>query len=122
MSKAKVLLAEDNVNMMSLLKTLLEMEGFEVMAMQADADVLAAVRRGKPDVILLDVHLSQQSGLDILDSLRSSQDTADVRVVMSSGASVKDECMRRGANAFLLKPYMPDDLIAILKRTIRPAR
>lgn len=118
MSKAKVLLAEDNVNMMSLLKTLLEMEGFEVMAMQADADVLAAVRRGKPDVILLDVHLSQQSGLDILDSLRSSQDTADVRVVMSSGASVKDECMRRGANAFLLKPYMPDDLIAILKRTI----
>lgn len=118
MSKAKVLLAEDNVNMMSLLKTLLEMEGFEVMAMQADADVLAAVRRGKPDVILLDVHLSQQSGLDILDSLRSSQDAADVRVVMSSGASVKDECMRRGANAFLLKPYMPDDLIAILKRTI----
>ncbi len=71
---------------MSLLKTLLKMEGFEVVALQADADVLAAVRVEKPDVVLLDVHLSSQSGLDILDSLRNSKDTTRVRVVMSSGA------------------------------------
>lgn len=121
MSKAKVLLAEDDVIMVSLLKTLLKMEGFDVVALHADADVPAAVRKEKPDVILLDVHLSRQSGLDILDSLRSSQDTIEARVVMSSGASVKDECIRRGANGFLLKPYMPDDLIAILKQTIRSA-
>ena len=121
MSKTKVLLAEDDKTMVSLLKTLLKMEGFDVVALQADADVLAVVRREKPDVILLDVHLSQQNGLSILDSLRNSQDTTDVRVVMSSGSSVENECIRRGANAFLLKPYMPNDLIAILKQNIRSA-
>ena len=117
----KILLAEDDITMVSLLKTLLKMEGFEVVALQADADVPAAVRSERPDVLLLDVHLSRQSGLEILDELRNSSDTKNVRVVMSSGASVKEECMRRGANGFLLKPFMPDDLISILKQTIRSA-
>ena len=117
----KILLAEDDITMVSLLKTLLKMEGFEVVALQADADVPAAVRSERPDVLLLDVHLSRQSGLEILDELRSSTDTKNVRVVMSSGASVKEECMRRSANGFLLKPFMPDDLISILKQTIRSA-
>ncbi len=117
----KILLAEDDITMVSLLKTLLKMEGFEVVALQADADVPAAVKNETPDVLLLDVHLSRQSGLEILEELRRSEDTKNVRVVMSSGANVKEECMRRGANGFLLKPFMPDDLISILKQTIRSA-
>jgi len=121
MSKAKVLLAEDDITMVSLLKTLLKMEGFDVVALQPDADVPAAVIAEKPDVLLLDVHLSHQSGFDIVDALRNSVDTVDVRVVMSSGANVKEECMHHGADGFVLKPYMPDDLISILKQTIRSA-
>ncbi len=115
----KILLAEDDITMVSLLKTLLKMENFDVVALSADADVPEAVRKEKPDVLLLDVHLSHQSGLEILDVIRQAQDIKDTRVVMSSGASVKEECLSRGANGFLLKPYMPDDLITILKQTIK---
>jgi len=121
MTQVKVLLAEDDAIMVSLLTTLLKMEGFSVVALQADADVPAAVRRERPDVLLLDVHLSRQSGLDILAAIRSSEDTANARVVMSSGANVREDCMSRGANGFLLKPYMPDELITILKQTIKSA-
>jgi CheY-like chemotaxis protein len=120
MSKPKILLAEDDVTMVSLLKTLLKMEGFEVVALQADADVPAAVRDEKPDVILLDVHLGPQNGLDILDKICSSPDTSATRVVMSSGSNVKEDCMHRGAYGFLLKPYMPDELITVLKQAIKP--
>jgi len=119
MAKAKVMLAEDDETMVSLLKTLLKLEGFDVVALSGDADVSAAVRAEKPDVLLLDVHLLHQSGLTILENLRASKDTAGVRVVMSSGASVREECMKAGANGFLLKPYMPDDLIALLKKNIK---
>ncbi|MBL8061713.1 MAG: response regulator [Anaerolineales bacterium] len=118
MSKTKVLLAEDDSTMVALLKTLLKMEGFEVVALHADDDVVEAVRNEKPDVVLMDVHLSNQSGLDILDQLRGSADVSSVPVVMSSGASVKEECIHRGADGFLMKPYMPDDLIKLLKQTI----
>jgi DNA-binding response OmpR family regulator len=118
MLKAKILLAEDDLTMVSLLTTLLKMEGFYVVALKADADVPAAVRVEKPDILLLDVHLSHQSGFDILDAIRNSEDTAGTRVVMSSGANVREECMSHGANGFLMKPYMPDELITILKQTI----
>jgi DNA-binding response OmpR family regulator len=114
----KVLLAEDDVTMVSLLKTLLKMEGFQVIVLAADADVPAAVRREHPDVVLLDVHLSHQSGLEILELIRKGKETKNVPVVMTSGEDVKDECIRRGANAFLLKPYMPDDLIGMLRSNI----
>jgi DNA-binding response OmpR family regulator len=115
----KILLAEDDMTMVSLLTTLLKMEGFSVVALQADADVPSAVRRENPDVVLLDVHLLRQSGLDILETIRNSKDIAGARVVMSSGSNVREECMSRGANNFLLKPYMPDELITILKQTIK---
>ena len=121
MAKVKIMIAEDDITMVSLLKTLFKMEGFDVVAMQPDADIPAAVLRENPDVLLLDVHLSAQSGLDILDDIRRSKDIASARVVMSSGADVKEECLRRGANGFLMKPYMPDDLIRILKQTLKAA-
>jgi CheY-like chemotaxis protein len=116
--KKKILVAEDDLTMVALLQTLLKMEGFQVVALDADADVPNAVQHEHPDLLLLDVHLSQQSGLDILESLRNDRQTRKLPVVMTSGSNVKDECMRRGANDFLMKPYMPDDLIGMLKRNI----
>lgn len=104
--------------MVSLLKTLLSIEGYEVVDLQPDANVPDAVRREKPDVLLMDVHLSKQSGLEILDTLRNSGDVNGVRVVMSSGASVKEECLTRGADGFLMKPYMPDDLFQLLRQVL----
>lgn len=118
----KVLLAEDDATMVSLLKTLLKMEGYQVVALAADDDVPAAVRRERPDVLLMDVHLFHQSGLEILDTLRHAKDTHSTCVVMTSGMNMKEECLNRGANDFLLKPYMPDDLFGILERNIRSAQ
>lgn len=110
----KVMLAEDDLTMVSLLKTLLKMDGFEVVALDADDDVPAALKQERPDVLLLDVHLSNQNGLEILDVIRGSEHTSHARVVMISGSNLKDECMKHGADGFLLKPFMPDDLIKLL--------
>ena len=118
MSKPRVLLAEDDYTMVSLLKTLLKMEGSEVIALDAEDDVIQAVRSVKPDLLLMDVHLFSQNGLDILDKIREAGDTSGLRVLMSSGANVKDECLNHGANGFLMKPYMPDDLFKQLKNVL----
>jgi CheY-like chemotaxis protein len=113
---AKVLLAEDDSTMVSLLKTLLNMEGFEVLALDVDSDVPSIVQREKPHALFMDVHLGGQSGMEILDTIRQQKDLSDVRIVMTSGLNVREECISRGANAFLLKPFMPDDLIRALKQ------
>jgi len=113
---AKVLLAEDDKTMVSLLKTLLNLEGFEVLALDIDSDVPAVVQREKPHALFMDVHLGGQSGMEILDTIRRQKELSDVRIVMTSGFNVKEECIHRGANAFLLKPFMPEDLIKVLKQ------
>lgn len=116
----KVLLAEDDVTMLALLETLLKMEGFDVAKLRpGEMDVVSAIRRERPDVVLLDVHLQKQNGLDVMSAVRLDPELKDMRVVMTSGMNVAGECIEKGADAFLLKPYMPDDLIAVLKRAVR---
>jgi DNA-binding response OmpR family regulator len=113
---AKVLLAEDDRTMVSLLTTLLTMEGFEVVVLDVHADVAGAVLRENPDALFMDVHLGGQNGMDIMEIIRSDPANADVNVVMTSGLNMRDECLKCGANHFLMKPFMPDDLLRLLKK------
>ena len=116
---SRIMLAEDDHTMVTLLKTLLGMEGYQVVALSVeDDDVFESVRNDRPDVLLLDVHLSNANGLDVLTQLKSDDETKDLSVVMTSGLNVEDECINNGANGFLLKPYMPDDLLEVLKRNL----
>jgi CheY-like chemotaxis protein len=117
----RIMLAEDDLTMVTLLKTLLDMEGYQVTALTIDDDIFEAVRKDRPDVLLLDVHLPNANGLDVLDQVRANDETKNLKVVMTSGLNLDAECMQHGANGFLLKPYMPDDLLNILKRNISPS-
>ena len=69
-----------------------------------------------PQALVLDVNLPNQNGMDVVREMRKEEIFKDTRVVMASGQSLKDECLASGADDFLLKPYMPDDLITILRR------
>jgi len=113
---SKVLLAEDDRTMVSLLTTLLKMEGYEVVSLDIHADVPSAVSREKPDALLMDVHLGEQSGVDIVRAIRKDTANENVNIVMTSGLNKKDECISSGANHFILKPFMPDDLLKLLKK------
>lgn len=111
----KIMLAEDDLTMLRLLKTLMQLEGFESVGLDYDEDVLDAVHRESPDVLLLDVHLAQGSGLDFLRQMRADARFDGLIVLMASGMSLKDECLAAGANEFLLKPFMPDTLINAIR-------
>jgi len=111
-----VLLAEDDFTMVALLKTLLGMEGYEVGSLlEQKGDLLENIRKEKPDVLLLDIFLGDQNGLELLKLLRKESDLRAIKVVMTSGIDKSTECMDAGADAFLLKPYMPEDLIRKLQ-------
>jgi len=112
---SKVLLAEDDNTMVSLLSTLLKMEGFEVVVADIHSDVPPVVAKESPDHLVMDVHLAGKSGVEIVEAIRKDPANAKVNIVMTSGLNKKDECLKGGANHFLLKPFMPDDLIRLLK-------
>jgi len=113
----KVLIIEDDLTMVSLLKTLLQFENFQAVEAHPDENVLEAIRRHRPDVVLMDVHLrGQMNGVEVTRQIRQSDDLRDTRVILVSGMPMQDEGLRAGADDFVLKPYMPDDLIRRIRQ------
>jgi DNA-binding response OmpR family regulator len=115
----KIMLIEDDHTMLGLLQTLLTLEGFQVIAAEDEPfdQLISKIDTEQPNTILMDINLRQGNGLDLLHAIRSNPARQNIRVIMSSGSDYKDECLENGAQAFLMKPYMPDDLIKITGKT-----
>jgi CheY-like chemotaxis protein len=65
--------------------------------------------------MIMDVHLRSMDGLEALCVLRQDAALKDLCVIMTSGSDLKDQCLQAGANAFLMKPFIPDTLISLIK-------
>ncbi|MFW5708694.1 MAG: response regulator [Chloroflexota bacterium] len=115
---AKVMIVDDDRTTVKLLQTLLELDGFEVAVANRGGDVLSMASQEKPDIFLMDYHLSDMEGVDVLRDLRASGDFKETPVIMTSGMDVRDEVMAAGANAFLVKPFEPDDLPKLFQQYI----
>jgi len=109
----KILLCEDDPTMSTLLTTLLEYEGFVVLGDRNCVDfneLLEVIRQEGPDIILIDVHLRQLNGFDLLRMIRKDTEIVQPRILMSSGMDMAMESHVEGADGFLQKPYMPEEL------------
>ena len=120
---SKIMLIEDDATMIGLLKTLLGIDGYDVVAFEGGEDVLDVVRREMPDLILLDVNLknfgiNNKTGFDLLREMRADEGLKNIGVVMSSGMSYQQESIDAGADGFVMKPYMPDVLLNLIKEII----
>jgi DNA-binding response OmpR family regulator len=119
---SKVMLVEDDKTMLTLLSTLLKMEGFQIVQLTTEQtvdDLIATLRREKPDAALVDVHLQHANGIDLVTRVRQDPDLNALRILMTSGLDASAECKQAGANDFILKPYMPDELIQRIRRVLK---
>jgi len=116
----KVLLVEDDKTMLSLLTTLLGIEGYEVLPLDDDSEagIVHSICTQLPDLVMMDVNLAQANGLDVLRQVRQQSGCQGVRILMSSGMDLRLESRDAGADGFIQKPYMPDDLIRQLKEVM----
>ena len=112
-----IALVEDDASMRSLLKIFLEMEQFETTIIdEFEAQtIIAILQANTPEYLLMDVHLQGVNGLDLLAVIREQRELKDIKVLMTSGEDCQDACFKAGADGFLLKPYMPSDLLKWLR-------
>lgn len=102
----KILLVEDDDSLANVYTSRLEVEGFEVKRVPNGEDALASAVEFKPDLILLDVMMPKVSGFDVLDILRNTPETANVKVVMLTALSQDSDKSRAdqlGADDYLVK-------------------
>lgn len=114
----KVMIVDDDRTTVKLLQTLLELDGFEVSIVSTGGAVMEQANQVRPDIFLMDYHLSDMDGVDVLRDLRATADFANIPIIIASGLDVEEEVMEAGATAFLIKPFEPDELPALFNRYI----
>lgn len=102
----KILLVEDDDGLANVYKMRLETEGFTVRRVPNGEDALAAAIEFRPDLIVLDVMMPKVSGFDVLDILRNTPETANIKVVMLTALSQdsdKEKAEKLGADDYMVK-------------------
>ncbi len=105
-SKKRILLVEDDDALANVYMIRLEAEGFEIRRVANGEDALAVAQEYHPDLILLDVMMPKVSGFDVLDILRNTPQTANVKVIMLTALSQDSDRQRAealGADDYLVK-------------------
>ena len=106
MDKKKILLVEDDTALAAVYRSRLELEGFEINEVNNGEDALSAAISFKPDLILLDAMMPKISGFDVLDILRNTPETANMRIIMLTALSQpkdKERAEALGVDDYLVK-------------------
>ena len=105
-TKKKILLVEDDTALAAVYKSRLELEGFDTREVNNGEEALSAAVEYRPDLILLDAMMPKISGFDVLDILRNTPDTTNIRVIMLTALSQPKDKQRAealGVDDYLVK-------------------
>jgi response regulator RpfG family c-di-GMP phosphodiesterase len=114
----RLLLVDDDPGLRALLRATLDAVDIEVDDAEDAPKALAAIRRRRPDALVLDVNLPGMDGLAFCRQLKSDRETKEIPIVVLSGSDggTAEAALEAGAESFLRKPFSPLELLAIVER------
>jgi two-component system, OmpR family, phosphate regulon response regulator PhoB len=121
-SAGKVLVVDDDEAVRVLLTRYLEMEGFSVDQVADGGGALNAITASKPDLVLLDLMLPAQDGLDILTQLRRNSDVPVILLTARGSEADRILGLKLGADDYVVKPFSPGELTARINSVLRRTR
>ena len=119
---SKIMVVEDDASLREIYSIRVAAEGYEVVSAGDGEEALAMAVREKPDLILSDIMMPKISGFDMLDILRSTPETAQIKVVMMTALSADDQRQRGerlGADRYLVKSQVGiEDVINVIHEVL----
>ena len=119
---SKVLVIEDSKVQREMMASLLKKHHFETTTASSGLEAIAQVKVNHPDVIILDIIMPDMHGYELCRKLRDNPDTWDINIVMCSSKSTDADRywgFRQGANAYISKPFAPEDLVDTVKELLK---
>ena len=120
----KILIADDEPNILIPLEFLMKREGYEVLLARDGNEALAMIARERPALVLLDVMMPGKTGFDVCQAVRADEALADIKIVLLT-AKGRDTDIAKGlalgASDYLTKPFSTKDLAARVRRLLEPA-
>lgn len=110
----RVLAVDDEPDVLLIVRTALQSEGFEVTTAANGPDCLEAAEASPPDLILLDVMMPGMTGFEVLRKLKANEKTSLIPVIMLTGLSERSkiqEALTSGTDYYIVKPFEFEDLI-----------
>jgi DNA-binding response OmpR family regulator len=120
----KILIADDEPNIVISLEFLMKREGFQVVVATDGEAALQAVDAHAPNLILLDVMLPKKDGFEVCRQIRANPAWQALKIVMLTAKGRDTEVtkgMALGADAYMTKPFSTRDLVAQVKKLLTPA-
>lgn len=120
----KILIVDDEPNIVISLEFLMKKEGFEVAVAVDGEEALAKVDSFRPDLVLLDVMMPKKSGFEVCEALRADPAKAGLLVVMLTAKGRETEVAKGlaiGADAYVTKPFSTKDLVTKVKAMLGTA-
>ena len=117
----RILIADDEPNIVVSLEYLMKREGFEVAVASDGEAALNAVASLRPDLILLDIMLPKKDGFEVCQQLRANPEWRGVKVVMLTAKGRDTEVTKGlalGADAYVTKPFSTKDLVAQVRKLL----
>jgi DNA-binding response OmpR family regulator len=117
----KILIADDEPNIVISLEFLLKREGYAVVVARNGAEALLRIREERPDMAILDVMMPQRNGFEVCQDLRQDPEFADLRIMMLTAKGRDTEVSKGlalGADVYMTKPFSTRDLVAKVKALI----
>ena len=121
MSGNKILIVEDDRDLLKSLSIRLKASGYSVSWAMDAAMAASVARREQPDVILLDLGLPAGDGFDVIQRLKKVPELKEIPVVVITARdpeSSREESLNRGASAYLHKPVDDDELLATVREAM----
>ncbi len=116
---AKILVADDEQNIVRLLRLYLRNEGFEVVAAADGRQALERFGQEAPDLVLLDLMMPQLSGLEVCTEIRKRSDVPVIMLTARSDDVDKIVGLEMGADDYVTKPFNPREVVARVKAALR---
>ncbi len=116
--KRKILIVDDEPNIVISLEFLMKKEGFEVAVAADGEEALAQVADFDPDLVLLDIMMPRRSGYEVCEALRADPARAGLIIVMLTAKGRESEVAKGlalGADAYVTKPFSTKELVAQVK-------
>jgi len=117
----KILIADDEEEIRKLIIATLEDEDYEIHQAKGGSEAVNIANKIKPDLLILDIMMPGKTGYEVCEALKQNPETKDVYVLFLSarGSGVsKDTGKSRGGDAFMTKPFEPDDLLDKVKKVL----
>jgi two-component system OmpR family response regulator len=113
----KIMIIDDDQDIQKLMTIFLELEGHKTVTPTDFSNVQKLIDDAQPDILILDVNLQGYNGIEILEDLRNVEKYNDLRVILTSGLDYSYRIEDFLNSDFILKPYMPDELIRKISKT-----